>query len=134
MSRVGYGRTRHELCTVVQKIINDDGRKKPFLENKPGRQWLRGFFKRHPYLSVRTTIQLGKEQAVITTEKIQRWFAEFERYVKDELKDETLLLDPSRIYNADETGFSLCAQKNSKVVAKKETPSYIILATRTRLR
>ncbi|XP_052232365.1 uncharacterized protein LOC127845476 [Dreissena polymorpha] len=122
MSRVGYGRTRHELCTVVQKIINDAGRETPFLENKPGRQWLRGFFKRHPYLSVRTTIQLGKERAVITTEKIQRWFAEFERYVKDELKDETLLLDPSRIYNADETGFSLCAHKNSKVVAKKGDP------------
>ncbi len=30
MSRVGYGRTRHELCTVVQKIINDAGRETPF--------------------------------------------------------------------------------------------------------
>ncbi|KAH3874389.1 hypothetical protein DPMN_037631 [Dreissena polymorpha] len=69
MSRVGYGRTRHGLCTVVQKILYDTGRETPFLVNKLGRQPLRGFLKRHPYLFV-TTIQLGKERAVITIEII----------------------------------------------------------------
>ncbi|KAH3776824.1 hypothetical protein DPMN_178257 [Dreissena polymorpha] len=39
-------------------------------------------FKASPYLSGRTTIQLGKERAVITIEKIPRWFAELDRHPK----------------------------------------------------
>lgn len=108
MSTIGYGRTRKELVNLVQNVLNEDGRINPFKNNRPGRDWLRGFFKRHPDLTVHTSMQLGKEQAIVNNEKITNWFAGLQRYVADELGDAELLLDPTRIYNADESGFSLC--------------------------
>ena len=122
MSRIGYGRTRQELCGIVKKILHEDGRKTPFIENKPGRQWVRGYFKCHPELTLRTTVQLGKERAVISKQKIHQWFSNFQAYITNEVKDPNLLNDPSRIYNADESGFSLCPHKNSKVVGCKGAP------------
>ena len=124
MSKIGHGRTRQELAGVVKKIIDEDGRANPFLNNKPGRQWLRGFFNRHPELTFRTTVQLGKERAVINKEKLLHWFSDLTACVHDEIKDERILLDPTRLYNADETGFSfsLCPNKNSKVVGSKGAP------------
>ena len=119
MSKTGYGRTRHELAGVVKKFIDEDGRANPFLNHKPGRQWLRRFFNRHPELTFRTTVQLGKERAVINKEKLLHWSSDLTAYVHDEIKDERILLDPTRLYNADETGFSLCPNKNSNIVGSK---------------
>ena len=67
MSKIGYGHTRAELWFVIQKIIEADGRPNPFVDNKPGRKWLKRFFQCHPELKLRTTIQLGKEQAGLMT-------------------------------------------------------------------
>jgi len=122
MSRIGYGRTRQELATTVKAILDDAGRTTKFKENKPGRQWFRGFFGRHPELTIRTTIQLGKERAIISKEKISKWFEDLQTYVNKEIKEPGLLEDPSRIYNADESGFSLCPSKGSKVVGSKGAP------------
>ncbi|KAH3874473.1 hypothetical protein DPMN_037718 [Dreissena polymorpha] len=46
------------------------------------------------------------------------WFADFEHYVTNELKDRSLLSDPSRRYNADESGFSFCSN-TGKVIGYK---------------
>ncbi|WAR08353.1 CRY1-like protein, partial [Mya arenaria] len=48
MARIGYGRTHQELTNTVKKILDDDGRTSPFKDNKPGKEWLSGFFRRHP--------------------------------------------------------------------------------------
>lgn len=122
MSKIGYGRNRAELTGVVKSILDADGRKTPFTDNRPGRQWLRKFFERHPELTIRTTIQFGKERAIISREKVNRWFDDFKNYIMYEVKDPSVLTDPTRIYNADESGFSLCASKGSKVVGSKGAP------------
>ena len=121
MARIGYGRTRQELANTVKKILDDDGRSTPFKENKPGKEWLNGFFRRHPSLTLRTTIQLGKERAIVSAEKINKWFNDFRQYIEEEVRDPDLLNDPSRIYNADESGFSLC-MKGNRVVGFKGAP------------
>ncbi|XP_060556862.1 uncharacterized protein LOC132717417 [Ruditapes philippinarum] len=118
MSRIGYGRTRQELLTTVKKILDDDGRKTPFKDNRPGKDWYRGFVKRHPELTERAPMQLGKERAVITPSKISNWFSELEFFVNNELNDPCLLSDPSRLYNADESGFPLCP-KSGRIIAMK---------------
>ena len=79
-------------------------------------------FNRHPELTFRSTVQLGKERAVINKEKLLHWFLDLTAYVHDEIKAERILLDPTRLYNADETGLSLCPNKNSKVVGSKGAP------------
>ncbi|MEW8547694.1 MAG: hypothetical protein AB2693_29655 [Candidatus Thiodiazotropha sp.] len=101
--------------------MDEDGRPNPFRDNKPGKDWLRGFFGRHSELSLRTTLQLGKERAVISPDKIKRWFGDLEQFLDSEVKDQNLLLDPSRIYNADESGFSLCPKSN-QVIGYKGAP------------
>lgn len=120
MSRIGYGRTRQEVLDTVKRIIEVDGRTNPFKDNRPGKDWWYGFVKRHPEVSERQPQQLGKERAIVTQSKVNKWFADYEDYVRNELKDPTILQDPSRLYNADESGFSLCP-KSGKVVARKGT-------------
>jgi hypothetical protein len=121
MARIGYGRTRQELLHTVKTIIDEDERPNPFHDNKPGRAWLDGFFKRNPQLTVRTTIQLGKERAIINADKIKMWFDNFKTYIENEVRDSDLLSDPTRIYNADETGVSLCL-KGNQVIGMKGAP------------
>ena len=121
MAKIGYGRTRRELVMVVKKIMDEDGRRTPFKNNIPGKDWLNAFFSRHPQLSLRTTLQLGKERAIISPDKINRWFADFQTYIETEVKDPDLLRDPSRLYNADESGFSMCST-TGKVVGYRGAP------------
>ena len=59
---------------------------------------------------------------MINKEKLLHWFSDLTAYVNDEIKDEQILLDPTRLCNADKTGFSLCPNKNSKVVGSKGAP------------
>ena len=66
MAKIRFGPTRKELVQVVKKILDDDGRPTLFKDNLPGKDWLNGFFSRRPQLSVRTTLQLGKERAIIS--------------------------------------------------------------------
>jgi len=115
MSRICYGRTRQELASTVKKILDADGRPNPFKDNRPGKRWLKGFFKRNPELSLRTTIQIGKERALVTREKVMKWFTDFRNYIEVELGDSDLLKDPSRFYNADESGFALCTKGNQVI-------------------
>ena len=121
MATIGYGRTRKELIQVVKRILDEDGRPTPFKNNTPGKDWLNGFFSRHPQLSLRTTLQLGKERAIISPEKIEKWFSDFEAYIKNEVKDPDVMKDPSRLYNADESGFSFCST-TGKVIGCKGAP------------
>jgi hypothetical protein len=75
MGRIGFGRTRNELLDMVKKIMDDDGLKNPFSDNRPGKDWWYAFVKGHPEISERTPEQLGKERAVITPSKVQNWFS-----------------------------------------------------------
>jgi hypothetical protein len=50
-----------------------------------------------------------------------KWFADFEHYVNNEVKDRSVLSDPSRLYNADESGFSFCSN-TGKVIGYKGAP------------
>ena len=84
----------------------------------PVKDWWQGFVKRHPEMTERMPQHLGKERAIITEEKIERWFTDYEQYITSEIKEPTLLQDPSRLYNADESGFTLCP-KSGKILAKK---------------
>ena len=110
------------MCTVIKKILDADGRPNPFVDNRPGRKWLKRFFERHTELTSRTTVQLGKERAIVSKGKITKWFDDFTSYINDELKEPAILSDPTRIYNADESGFSLCPSKGGKVIGEKGAP------------
>ena len=77
MAAIGYGRTRQELLITVKKILDEDGRKTPFKDNKPGRDYYRAFVKRHHSIIERTPMQLGKERAVISNARVSNWYQKF---------------------------------------------------------
>jgi hypothetical protein len=120
MAAIGYGRTRNELLDMVKKILDSEGRSSPFTNNRPGKDWYYAFLRRNPSISERTPMQLGKERARIQPAQVSKWFDDFHNYVNN--IDAQLLQDPSRIYNADESGFSLCP-KSGRVIAPKGTPT-----------
>lgn len=117
MAEIGYGRSRDQITAAVRKIIEKDHRPNPFRNNTPGRKWWALFKKRHPEICLRSPehLQLCRIKCC-TTEAIMDWFFDFDQFLqRHEVKDK-----PTRIWNADESGFSLCP-KTGKVIAMKNT-------------
>ena len=115
MAEIGYGQTRRQVCEMVKKIMDNTKRPNPFTENRPGRDWWYGFLRRHPQLSMRQPQGLQEARAACCTPAVlDKWFVDFEQFLlKYDLHDK-----PYRIWNCDESGFSLCP-KSGKVVAPK---------------
>ena len=122
MAKMGFGRTKNELLDTVKRIIEKDGRPNPFTNNRPGKDWYYAFLKRHPELSSRAPQQLAKERAVIMPKKVEQWFRDFSDFMAEENEDQSVWKDPTRWFNADESGFPLCP-KSWKVLAPKGLPN-----------
>ena len=86
-----------------------------FKNNRPGKDWIQAFFRRHAQLSERRPQALWKELAVVTRESLEAWFNEMKAYI--DLQNPSLLMSPDRIFNADESGFSVCP-KTKKVISE----------------
>lgn len=115
--RNGIPVKRELLISSVAELFMDRPEENPFKNGRPGRKWLNLFLKRHPQISERIPESINKARALVTPERIRNWF----RYVRDHLEEEEvldILEDPSRIFNADETGFQSCP-KTGKVLGPK---------------
>ena len=113
LSKRGFGRTREDLKDIVKKILDDRKATTVFTNNRPGKDWMQAFFKRHPEVAERTSQALGKERAVVSKESLQAWFEEMKAYMDN--IDPSILTSPERIFNADESGFSVCP-KTKKII------------------
>ena len=113
--KMGYGQTRQQICEKVRRIMQSTGRKNPFKDDTPGKDWWYGFLQRHPEVSMRMphaqALQMCRASAC-TPEALDRWFTGYEQF----LMKYDLLDEPSRIWNCDESGFSMCP-KTGKVLA-----------------
>ncbi|CAG5090373.1 Protein of unknown function [Cotesia congregata] len=98
------------------KVIcdNDTKRKTPFINNKPGRSWVEGFFKRHPNVSKRVSENLSLIRAKATEYGTREWFGKVGDYFIQALTDENDLLkiDLSRVFNTDKIGLFMNPQLN----------------------
>ncbi|XP_060602779.1 uncharacterized protein LOC132755864 [Ruditapes philippinarum] len=122
MAKMGFGRTRAEILDTVQCIIKQDGRVCPFVNCRPGKDWYYAFLKRHPELSARSPQQLAKERTIITPKRADQWFSDFLKFMSEEVNDPLLWKDPTRWFNADESGFPLCPQSGN-VLAPRGVPN-----------
>ncbi len=87
----------------------------------PGDGWQLKFQRRNSELTVRIAQKINQAMADVTEEDIRKWFLQTSEYVHKGWKAvgaPGLLMDPSRIFNADEAGFALDAGtgKRNKVV------------------
>uniref|UniRef100_A0A2C9KFK5 HTH CENPB-type domain-containing protein n=1 Tax=Biomphalaria glabrata TaxID=6526 RepID=A0A2C9KFK5_BIOGL len=130
MAQRGFGKTRDEVRETARAIIavrnktieSQDLDKIPL----PSTQWLNGFFSRHPEISSRTPMPLSKERAVVTPKAIEKWFMDFRQTI--ESIDPTIFTSPSRIFNADETGFGFDVKSRQVIACKGSKNVYNITA------
>ena len=108
MAEIGYPLKREQLKKEVKRVLDADGRKTPFKDNRPGNYWFRAFIGRHPELTERKAMSLGHERAIISADMLQGWFDGVNSFLEKEIPSwKQLLNDPRRIFNADESGFPL---------------------------
>ncbi|XP_063864311.1 uncharacterized protein LOC135102737 isoform X3 [Scylla paramamosain] len=101
----GFGRTKDDLKDMVKTILDDREERTVFKNNRPGKDWMRAFFKRHPEIRERIGQPLGRERAIVTKDALGEWFQQMKHYL--DTIDPTLLTSPDRIFNADESGFNI---------------------------
>ncbi|KAJ8049213.1 hypothetical protein HOLleu_01845 [Holothuria leucospilota] len=117
---------------VVKKLVDEDERDTPFKNNLPGENWFNQFRLRHPELSERTGEALGKERAILSVKKIEDWFLQYKKNMTEEEEEgKAVMEDPSRIFNADESGFPLSG-KTEKVLAPRGTKNVYQLSNSDR--
>lgn len=115
MAEIGYGQCKLQVCRMVKKMLDQNGRSSPFPDNLPGKDWWYAFLNRHPQISVRTPQALETQRAkACTPSAINKWYADYEQF----LLTNDLIDKPNQIWNCDESGFSLCP-KSRKVLAPR---------------
>lgn len=116
-ARKGFPLNKRMLVETVQEIIITDGRSNPFYENKPGDTWFKAFLKRHPEIAQRHAESIDSGRALVNETSIRKWHDDLQSYLKSE-NALTILNEPQRIFNADESGF-LTNPQSGLVLAPK---------------
>ncbi|CAH2094367.1 unnamed protein product [Euphydryas editha] len=98
----------NELCAYLLEMEESAEKK------EAGREWINGFLKRHPELSITKPENTSAARASAFNKVAVEKFFNFLGNVYDEHQ-----LTPDRIYNCDEMGISVVPKTNSKIIAKR---------------
>lgn len=115
--RKGFPRRKVDVQLSVKAFLDADQRDTPFKDNIPGDWWYNAFLRRHPILCHRTPEAVTTASSNVSGNDIRKWFFEIENYLKEKGLF-SILDDPSRVFNGDETCF-LFNPKLDKVIAPK---------------
>ena len=123
MQRIGYPLIRSQFAKEVQKIIEDAKVPNPFKQDGlPSKGWVQKFLKRHKKeIRMRLPSRLSVGHTMLKRADIQRWYTEVRTHFAEIPGGLEALNDPSRVFNADESGFPLDASTGrvAKVLAGK---------------
>ncbi|KAK9680733.1 Tc5 transposase DNA-binding domain [Popillia japonica] len=111
-AKLGFPMHPDEVKDTVQRVLKAVNRATPFTDFRPGNKWLKLFIRRHPTITKRNTEIISKARAAI-------------------LEDENcadILDEPSRIFNADETGLQTCP-KSGKLLDPKNYRNFYEIAS-----
>ncbi|GFO13037.1 tigger transposable element-derived protein 6-like protein [Plakobranchus ocellatus] len=118
MAHRGFGHTKPKSQESIKLYLDSNGRTTQRPNNAADKIWYRLFRKGHPDIVLRKPQKLGKSRDLIIEAMVADWFQEMKATICS--IDPSILLDPTRIYSADEVGFSLDAQ-TGKVLARSES-------------
>lgn len=117
MAQRGMGLRPTEFLDFVENIMKNDKRRKTFKDGRPSWDWYYAFMKRNKHIvQKRKETPLEISRAKVTTEEVDGWFHNYRMF----MSDNHLMDKPERVYNADETGFTM-GSKSGEVIgpAKK---------------
>lgn len=126
-AKLGFPMHHNEVQLAVQNILKASHRENLFHDDKPGRKWLKLFLKRRPSIVERNTEIISKARAAVTEETIRDWFKNLKEYLRKEDLEE-IASDPTRIYNADETGMQFCP-KTGKLLGPKNYKDFYVVSS-----
>ena len=115
--RKGFPLREEDVQVSVKGFLDDQPRKTPFKDNRPGDGWYKGYLKRHPLLTERQPEGVTAASATVSEADIKKWFKTITEYLNDENYSDVLQY-PSRIFNSDETCFMLCPKTKSVLAPK----------------
>uniref|UniRef100_A0A2S2Q4Q0 DDE-1 domain-containing protein n=1 Tax=Sipha flava TaxID=143950 RepID=A0A2S2Q4Q0_9HEMI len=87
----------------------------PFSNNRPGKKWFYSFLSRHKILSQKHSEYVNRARGSVTEIKIKNWFKEVHEILGE---NASILEDPSRVFNMDETCFNL-APKGELIIGER---------------
>lgn len=104
-------RTTEDIKFAAWTLSAQHGCDEVFGEEGPTRGYVRGFLRRHPSLVPRKTEKLSRAAAAVNIGDVKSWFGSVSQSLEEDYGDDAkeILKDPSRIWNADETGMDLSA-------------------------
>jgi hypothetical protein len=113
MAERGMGLKPGEFLDFVQTIVQKEKRSTPFKENRPSHDWYYAFMRRNSHIvQMRKETPLESCRAKLTKDKTDKWYGDF----RDFLVRVDLICKPSRIWNADETGFCMGSSASKQKV------------------
>ncbi|XP_041361896.1 uncharacterized protein LOC121377863 [Gigantopelta aegis] len=123
MERRGMGLKPKEFLQFVHNIVKKEKRKNPFTNGHPGHKWYYSFMARNcNTVRIRTEVPLEACRSKLTREQVDNWYCRY----RDFIIEKGLLESPSRIWNADETGFCMGSTPGKVIGPIKEKGSYHI--------
>lgn len=126
-AKVGFPMHPEEVYDTVKDFLDTNQRNTKFTDNRPGRKWLSLFLNRHQDVTKRNAELISKARAAVTEESLRKWFLELDKFLAEEnLLD--IKEDPSRIFNADETGIMTCP-KTGLILGPKNYKNTYEIAT-----
>lgn len=124
-----YGLRIKDIRVLAYQLAFRNKIRHPFTVERgmAGKKWLKGFFRRHPELCMRTPEKLSLARIKgFTKEKVHGFF----KIVKDELTK--ISFNPNKIYNVDETGVTVVQGNCSKVISIRGKKSVSSLSSAER--
>lgn len=111
-----FGLTTTDLRKMAYQLALRNGKKHNFSAEKQmaGLDWLKGFLRRHPDLSIRKPEATSAARAMGFNKVAVGNFYQLLGEIYDKYK-----LTPDKIYNCDETGISIVSKTKSKIIATK---------------
>lgn len=106
-AKLGFPMHPEDVKDAVQKVLKCINRQNPFKDDRPGDKWMKLFLIRRPAVKKSNTEMISKARAAVTEQSIRDWFSQLQEYLREEDALD-ILEDPSRIFNADETGVQTC--------------------------
>lgn len=124
-AKIGYPMHSSVIKNSIKRVLHQAPRQNSFVDNYPGKKWFKLFLQRHPVVKERNTEVISKTRASVTEKQLRQWYFELEDFLKKE-DAISILRDPSRIYNLDETGIQMCPKTGKLLGPKKEKNLYFI--------